>query len=418
MLDSNDLMQQMILMQQTHLETQKQLSKALECIANLNEIIKKGEVDKSKLGTKFVSEGDDLSSEKEQVIMKYKGITIHKHTHCNTWYTRFRVGKKQYYVSSDTQQGCYDKLKQSLTKSNVTQLLESQKYLHKGVKFIIWYERWLELYKIGKVSEETLRCYRSLIKKVPEDIQKMKMCDITLSTMMEVINACESSRQRQKLYDFLKMIYEKALDNEIIDKNIFKLIDKPKHKKVHSTALTYEEQAMLEDACNQIPSADVLLVAMYQGYRRGEVLGLTRDCIDFENKTITINKAWKQDNKMGKTKNDQSERTEPMFDKTFELLKKYRYLNPEERIFNLSIKQYETLLKKVKEKSNLNSVKMKDMRCTFITNCRNMNIPLHIIQAWVGHEIGSVVTASVYTSYNKGADAQYIDMVNQRAYGF
>ena len=415
MLDSNDLMQQMILMQQANMETQKQLTKALDCIANLNETIKKGEKEEnSKKGVKVYDE-NDLSSEKEQVVMKYQGITIHKHTHCNTWYTRFRVGNKQYYISSRSQTECYEKLKESLTRTNVTKLLESQSYVHKGMTFKAWYQRWLELYKIGKVSEETIRCYRSLIKKVPDEVQDMKMCEIALSTMMRVIDACESSRQRQKLYDFLKMIYEKAFDNDIVQKNIFKLIDKPKHKKVHSTALSDEEQSILENVCSTIPFADVLLVAMYQGYRRGEVLGITRDCVDFDNKTITINKAWSQRNQFDTTKNEQSMRTEPMFNKTFELLSKYKNKDPEERIFDISIKQYENILKKVKEVSNLNSLKMKDMRCTFITNCQNMNIPLHIIQAWVGHEIGSVVTASVYTSYRKGADAQYIDMINQRA---
>jgi len=57
---------------------------------------------------------------------------------------------------------------------------------------------------------------------------------------------------------------------------------------------------------------------------------------------------------------------------------------------------------------------MKDMRSTFITNCMNMNIPVHIIQAWVGHALGSVVTTSVYTSYNEEADVEYINQINEK----
>ena len=38
-----------------------------------------------------------------------------------------------------------------------------------------------------------------------------------------------------------------------------------------------------------------------------------------------------------------------------------------------------------------------DLRHTFITNCKNINIPEHIIQSLVGHRIGSRITAEVYT---------------------
>ena len=35
----------------------------------------------------------------EELEMKYQGITIHKNKNCDTWYTRYRVGGKQYYIS-------------------------------------------------------------------------------------------------------------------------------------------------------------------------------------------------------------------------------------------------------------------------------------------------------------------------------
>lgn len=44
-----------------------------------------------------------------------------------------------------------------------------------------------------------------------------------------------------------------------------------------------------------------ILTAYYTGFRVSEVFGLTWDCVDFENKTITINKAAKKIEKDGKT---------------------------------------------------------------------------------------------------------------------
>ena len=103
-----------------------------------------------------------------------------------------------------------------------------------------------------------------------------------------------------------------------------------------------------------------------------------------------------------------------MFESTYNILLKHKDKKPEERIFNLSIKQYENILAKVRQESGLTDLKMKDMRSTFITNCMNMNFPVHIIQAWVGHALGSVVTTSVYTSHNDEADIEYIKKINEK----
>ncbi len=37
----------------------------------------------------------------------------------------------------------------------------------------------------------------------------------------------------------------------------------------------------------------------------------------------------------------------------------------------------------------------------------------HIIQSWVGHQIGSSVTESVYTTHNKDIDDKYINILNE-----
>ena len=356
-----------------------------------------------------------LSNPKEETkMLKYQGISIHKSPNCNTYYTRFRVGNKQYYISAYTQRECYEKLKKAKSPANVAKLLESQHVIIPKITLDGWYNQWLSLYKVGKVKDETIRSYKSLYKLVPQYLKNKIMTDIKLVDLLTLMNDCQSDRQKQKLHEFMNMIFQKAVDNEVIQKNLMKRVDKPKHKKEHSIALTSEQQDKLIEACSKIDNAEVILVALYQGFRRGEVLGLTRDCIDFENKKIAINKAWSQRNEFDTTKNDQSVRTLPMFESTYNILIKHKDKDPEDRIFNLSIKQYEKLLSIVRLESGLANVKMKDMRSTFITNCMNMNFPVHIIQAWVGHALGSVVTTSVYTSHNDEADVEFINKINEK----
>ena len=356
----------------------------------------------------------ELSNEKETKMLKYQGITIHKSENCSTYYTRFRVGKKQYYISAYTQRECYEKLKKAKSPTNVAKLLSSQNVITNDVSLEDWYKQWLTLYKIGKVKEETIRSYRSLYNSIPQEYKEMRMADIKLVDLLTLMQNCSSERQQQKFHDFMSMIFQKAVDNDIITKNLMRKVDKPKHKKTHSQALTSEQQNKLIEVCSKIENAEVILVALYQGFRRGEVLGLTRDCVDLEKKKITINKAWSQHNKFDTTKNDQSVRTIPMFESTYIILLKHKDKKPNERIFNLSTKQYELVLDKVRKESGLTDLKMKDMRSTFITNCMNMNFPIHIIQSWVGHALGSVVTTSVYTSHNDEADVEYINRINEK----
>lgn len=360
-----------------------------------------------------------LSNPKEETkMLKYQGISIHKSKNANTYYTRFRVGKKQYYISAYTQRECYEKLKKAKSPTNVAKLLSSQNVITNNVTLEDWYKQWLTLYKIGKVKEETIRSYRSLFNAIPQNIKEMRMADIKLIDLLTLMQSLTSERQQQKFHDFMSMIFQKAVDNDIITKNLMRKVDKPKHKKVHSQALTSEQQNILIETCSKIDNAEVVLVALYQGFRRGEVLGLTRDCIDLEKKKITINKAWSQRNEFDTTKNEQSVRTLPMFESTYNILLKHKDKKPDERIFNLSIKQYETILGKIRQESGLTDLKMKDMRSTFITNCMNMNFPIHIIQSWVGHALGSVVTTSVYTSHNDEADIEYINRINDKFENF
>ena len=95
-----------------------------------------------------------LSNPKEETkMLKYQGITIHKSNNANTYYTRFRVGKKQYYISAYTQRECYEKLKKAKSPTNVAKLLSSQNVITNNVTLEDWYKQWLTLYKIGKLKE-------------------------------------------------------------------------------------------------------------------------------------------------------------------------------------------------------------------------------------------------------------------------
>lgn len=340
---------------------------------------------------------------KEQT-MKYRGITVHKRKNCNTWYTRFRKNGKVISISAKTQKECYNKLKKAYNQTNIN--------VDTTTTLKDWYDKWLQLYKINVVKETTLKTYSTAWKHIPEKLQATDISKIKVEDLIKVLQQCSAERVKQNLYDLLSMMFKKAFDNDLITKNIMVLIEKPKHTKQHSTALTNEEQEELIKICRSIKNATFLLFSMFQGLRRGEVLGLTRNNIDFENNTLTINKAWNYKNQFDTTKNKQSMRTMPLFEESKKLIEDCINMPNDDRIFNLSMKQHDRIIKEIKEISNLD-IKTKDMRATFITRCAELEIPEFIIQSWVGHKIGSNVTKDSYTTHNIEIDNKYINILNQ-----
>ena len=334
--------------------------------------------------------------------MKYKGITIHKNKNCNTWYTRFRKNGTQIYISARTQKECYNKLKKALLNTD-TQTKENSK-----ITLEQWYYKWLELYK-KNTKEETKRDYFNLMKNL-ESIKNKPIENISVEVILKILNSMTAERQKQKVYELLSMLFKKALDNEIITKNIISRIDKPKHIKENGKALTHAQEEIFIKECKKIKYGDLYLVALYQGLRKGEVLGITNEDIDFENNTLRINKAINTHNKFDTTKNKFSERIMPLFDKTKEILLKYK--NKTGRIFNISYNKINNYTQKLNELVNF-KFSIKYMRFTFITRCQEENIPEFIIQAWCGHQIGSNVTKQTYTKYNAEDNNKYINILNK-----
>lgn len=344
--------------------------------------------------------------------MKYQGISIIKHKTCTTWYARYRSGGKQFYISARTQQQCYDKLKETLkhkSKFQIKQISKTKK-IEKSLTFLDWYNKWLDLFK-RNVKDTTKTDYKSSMAYLKELFDK-PINKITSIEIIEILNKINFERRKQKCYELLNDIFNKAVINEIIEKNPILKIDKPKHKKVNGSSLTNRDELEFENIFIK-ENQDIFLICLYQGLRRGEALALTMQDVNFDNKTLSINKSLNRKNEIDTTKNDYSIRTMPLFDKSIKILKKY--LNVSGRIFNFSYTTTEKIYNKIiRENFPNKKYSIHSLRHTFITRCQECNIPIHIIQKWVGHVQGSSVTSAVYTHAREFAELENIEKLNQK----
>lgn len=348
--------------------------------------------------------------EGEQQEMKFRGITIKKHKTCNTWYARYRADGKQFYVSAKTQQDCYNKLKAALKKQEQKKLKllkEPKQKEPKTLTLLSWFKKWIELYK-QDVRQTTIDDYNSSFKFLIK-IQNKEINKITGIEILENLNAIPYSRRKQKTYELLKAVFQKAKLNKLIEDNPLDAIEKPKHKKTNGLAFSNSDEEKIIKILKD-RNLDCFLICLYQGLRKGEMLALTNEDLDFEARTIRINKSMSQNGVIGETKNIYSNRIMPMFNKTYDILIKYK--NVQGRIFTISRGSSEDKFLDI-IKTNFNKkYTIHSLRHTFITKCQEAGIPLHIIQKWVGHNIGSEVTAKVYTHLRESAELENIEKLN------
>lgn len=338
--------------------------------------------------------------------LKYKGIKVRKNIISNSYYARFRKNGKQHFVSAKTKKQCYERLK-----DKYIQVEKKEKFNDNSITFIDWYYKWLDLYKLNKVKQATIEDYEKSLKYIPDHFKETKLVLISVEDILIVLNSIERPRTRQKVFELMTMMFDKAEKHDIITKNVMLRVEKPKHEKQNSQSLTKEQQEEFILVCKNVLHGDYFLLCLYQGLRKGEALAITREDVDFKNKTLRINKSINKNNRFDTTKNKQSNRIMPLFDKTIQVLLKYQNIPSEKRIFNFSPKIQRKTLSKINEKLVFH-VKTKDLRTTFITRCQENNIPEFVIQSWVGHKIGSKVTSSVYTKHNPEIDFKYINIFN------
>lgn len=233
-----------------------------------------------------------------------------------------------------------------------------------------------------------------------------------------------------KIWGLIKKTFAVAFSLEKINKNIMlnEFLTKPisdiKDKHITSLSIKEEEKLIqiLSNEENYHPYKNIILLQLYTGMRIGEVLALSRDCIDLKNGTIKVYRTLTTDTNnnfiLGEhtktykknTNIDKGKRIFPLTDKALNLVKEilntkltnlnnllfYDYKN-DTFITRAEINCYLARINKKYSicKDNLHSHRL---RHTFITRCYEKGINLKTIQAIVGHANGSSITLDVYTT--------------------
>lgn len=244
-----------------------------------------------------------------------------------------------------------------------------------------WLDEWLVTYKKPFVKQNSLNVTEVAIRvHIKPNLPDMPLSSVNGLMLQKFLLTIEKSRTRKSVFTTLNMAFNLAYELKLIDENPMHGVKIAAHVEKKGQNLSHEEQRAFLSAITGHPAENYFKLLLYTGCRRNEILSLNIKDIDYKNKTLHING----------TKTNSSNRTIPLFDEAAALLSVLPH-NSDGFFFNFRPDYVTHAFKKICPEHKLH-----DLRHTFATNCLEAEIPLKVVQKWLGHS-NIDTTADIYT---------------------
>ena len=217
--------------------------------------------------------------------------------------------------------------------------LEDARYDDRHGKFAVssdmtvdeWFDIWINNI-VSDLAPNTLRNYRERYKhNIQPVIGKMRITDVkplhckAVLTRMYADYAGSTIRQ---VYIVMGALLKSALMNDVISKHPMNgvMYTKPARAASDIHYLTVEEQRIFLETAKRSHNYYQYALILETGLRTGELIGLTWDAIDWEKRTLTVNKTLEYRHdvgywRAGPPKTQQSYRTIPLTNRAYDILK-------------------------------------------------------------------------------------------------
>ena len=342
----------------------------------------------------------------------------------------------RYYVRYESKTGgLFEKYFRSLP--DARNWLEEVKYKEKHGTPVVsssmtvdeWFSFWHDQL-LGGLSPNTKRHYRErYCHNIKEVIGAMKLSDVKPMHCKMILNRMEAdyagSTIRQT-YIAMGSMFKAAKMNGMISAHPMDGVryTKPVRAVDDIHFLTVEEQDRFLEACRSTHNYFQYALVLETGLRTGEMIGLTWDAIDWEKRTLTVNKTLEYRHKQGQWRAGPpntvaSYRTLPMTDRAYDILravqatKEFRKQSPslserltyidrrtgDEREFAMAElvflnfrtgmptknSSYDTHIYKVCDENGIARFCMHALRHTYATRCIESGMQPKTLQKLLGH---------------------------------
>ena len=194
-----------------------------------------------------------------------------------------------------------------------------------------WFDFWIGNI-VSDLAPNTIRNYRERYEhNIRPVIGKLKITDVKpmhCKLVFNRMNETYAGGTIRQTYITMGTMFRAAVDNDILTRHP---MDGVKHTKPMKAAddikyFTVDEQNAFLEAAKSSHNYHQFALILETGLRVGEVIGLTWDCIDWEKRTLTVNKTLEFRHKQkewraGPPKTAHSYRTIPLTDRAVALLR-------------------------------------------------------------------------------------------------
>ncbi len=319
-------------------------------------------------------------------------------------------------VFAKSQAECKEKLKKAIDENEqAQQILNRCAYLNSSEPTMReWYGIWLESFCKPTVKEHTVLGYQFLFETyILPRIGGMKLNQISTVVCQQVLtDLFQDGRTRGRstrgnglsaktvkdINIALKACLQKAVDEEIIQKNPAVKVQLPKEEKKEMQTLSANDLGAFLRETKESGCYEFYLLELTTGLRLGEILALTWDDFNEEEKTITVNKQVQRINselKVSSPKTEASHRTIRICDECVQnlILLKSRQARIDTRLIFPSPVTHDVRdpssvtrnLHRIQRRAGVPQIRFHDLRHTFATLSIEQGQDIKTISHMLGH---------------------------------
>jgi len=315
-----------------------------------------------------------------------KNITLRKD---GRYQIQFQRNGKRAFVYASNKTTAIEKLKK--LKRNIS-TFQSQR-----TKYTLeqWFNYWAKNYKMPFIQYKNYLVIEQLFREINKALGQIELSKLTTMQIQEFYNTYPTSRKKEKIITYLNGCIQKAVDENIISRNVCKNVVRDRKLKFDKQPYTIEQQELILQAVSGTDIECYILLYVLTGIRRNEINNNIKEWLNLETHQLkAIN---------------EKQRSNIVSYKYIDLSPDYaKLLYSQADKFTLLSDNVYRKFKKVLNKLNIDG-DIHMLRHTFATNYYYLGVPEKVISAWLGHKT-TAVTKDVYIGV---ARKNYVERLNK-----
>ncbi len=254
----------------------------------------------------------------------------------------------------------------------------------------------------------------------------LRIKDISSLLIEKWINECKKTLPTiEECIKFSKAVFNYGIKHDIVIKNPFLRLEKPKGIPKERKRLSIDEALNLLKQCKNIypDFYPILATQIFTGMREGELLAIKWKDINFKEGTLKVQRQYTQGELKESLKTSSSYRIIDICPTLIKILKEHRIKEAKinEFVFtnskgnlhnprNLIQRRFEPLLEKIY--GDKKYMRFYDLRGTYVDILLSQGVPLKYIQSQVGHS-NFLTTMNAYSKLVKDVNKHAVDILEK-----